>query len=677
MKRLEWLSRELLIVGLIALGMLVGAKAVAAPPGAPQAQQLSVPDATRWFVYADRLTGRNYAAAIRGLREVGARQIVLHHWAWQTDSPLGDALPQFIADGKANGISFCLHIDANTFGPAPHDKALDTMLDRAVALGIVDGAYIDGCEAFRGAGLTTPEANHFAYAQRVKDKLGLTGKRCYVEASSWQYCYSQVWALGTIDQRPEDQASLSRQVAACSAKIASCADAAQPWSRYGRSFGWLGPAIDISRPMASYPPEEYAEAWTAARRANAWVHMQVTLEWLSRTDPDSVAIRQLIAREEAARASRPVWGVDSARTPSGVVSPPPAPPVVPPVVPPPQPPTSDGPWKVLGVETPPVWATQGITADAVVMDRAYGLHDAIGGAIRIRVGGTPDRPKVYDCRLATFTESVVIEADWVVVVGGRIEGVRAGPGLSVRASNVAIRDVEVTGGARQTTSAISIGGTEAKPVTNVVVMDCKVHHNGSPASTWPTLGDEDHHGIGVGAFTNHVWIVGNELYHNSGNGVQINAGTAARAGTLHSVFVLDNDVYANKQDGLWCKQATDVWFVGNRVWDTLPSRSSPMGSGIGAQYGPVRLRIIGNRISQCATGIYIASKNDGSQEGLLIEGNDIRGLVPVPPIPGVGADWQPGAGVLIADGAGVTVRGNTIDATPKVRVIRGTATVTE
>ena len=60
-----------------------------------------------------------------------------------------------------------------------------------------------------------------------------------------------------------------------------------------------------------------------------------------------------------------------------------------------------------------------------------------------------------------------------------------------------------------------------------------------------------------------LWVVDNQLYRNSGDGIQINAGGPGVTGTTHHIYVGRNTAYGNKQTGFWVKHATDVIFSQN------------------------------------------------------------------------------------------------------------------
>jgi len=201
------------------------------------------------------------------------------------------------------------------------------------------------------------------------------------------------------------------------------------------------------------------------------------------------------------------------------------------------------------------------------------------------------------------------------------------PGIVIKGESICVRGVEVTGGPMRTTSAISVYGSAAKAASEIVILDCWVHDNGTPGPWTDATPDEDHHGIGIGAYSNVVRVVGCRLDRNSGDGIQINAGTLALLGTIDDVIVEGCSADDNKQAGFWAKASQNVTFRGNTVRNSRGSASNPDGAGMGAQYGPINVRFVGNTIADCRTGFLVGSRSgpggSGPGTGIVIEGNTI------------------------------------------------------
>jgi hypothetical protein len=142
-------------------------------------------------------------------------------------------------------------------------------------------------------------------------------------------------------------------------------------------------------------------------------------------------------------------------------------------------------------------------------------------------------------------------------------------------------------------------------VEQIVVWDNHIHHNGDVNADY----DQDVHGLAVGKLTNNIWILDNEMHHNSGDGVQINSPNGQDGGgNSHHIYVGRNTAHHNKQTGFWCKQASDVIFSQNISYAHRPSNSSG-GAGMGFQYGPERIWFLFNEIFDCEEGIASGSNS--------------------------------------------------------------------
>jgi hypothetical protein len=142
--------------------------------------------------------------------------------------------------------------------------------------------------------------------------------------------------------------------------------------------------------------------------------------------------------------------------------------------------------------------------------------------------------------------------------------------------------------------------------SDVVIWDNKVHDNGDVNAAF----DQDRHGIHIGERVSRVWVIDNEMWRNSGDGIQISARTRAAQPQTHHIYVGRNVSHHNKQNGFWTKQAVDVIFSQNTSYGNRPSPSS-MGVGLGFQYAPEYVWFLFNHVYDSDFGI-----GTGSDSGL-------------------------------------------------------------
>ncbi|MGD9367450.1 MAG: right-handed parallel beta-helix repeat-containing protein [Desulfobacteraceae bacterium] len=166
---------------------------------------------------------------------------------------------------------------------------------------------------------------------------------------------------------------------------------------------------------------------------------------------------------------------------------------------------------------------------------------------------------------------------------------------------------------------IGIGGRDGSVISDIVLYNNLIHDNGNVNADF----DQDVHGIAVGG-ARYVWVVDNEMYRNSGDGIQINGSTTS----THHIYVGRNISHHNKQNGLWSKDAADVIFSQNTSYEHHAGNSS-LGAGIGWQpgggssaTGPLRLWVIFNRSFGNDYGIQPGS---GTQASVVVLGNVLYG----------------------------------------------------
>lgn len=201
---------------------------------------------------------------------------------------------------------------------------------------------------------------------------------------------------------------------------------------------------------------------------------------------------------------------------------------------------------------------------------------------------------------------------------------------------------------------VSIVGGDTSSATNFLIYDDVIHDNGDVNAVF----DQDVHGIVVGSRVNNLWVVDSQLYGNSGDGIQINAGAANQA-TTHHIYVGRNVAHHNKQTGFWSKQAVDVIFSENLSYAHRPSNSS-YGAGMGFQYAPERVWFLFNHIHDCDIGIGGSSDNGlGFGQSSFFIGNVIHNIHTTGTFAGTTA-WS-SAAIMLAGGVQRHVLNNTID----------------
>jgi hypothetical protein len=230
---------------------------------------------------------------------------------------------------------------------------------------------------------------------------------------------------------------------------------------------------------------------------------------------------------------------------------------------------------------------------------------------------------VSQANRAVVTNRWEIKASYLIMenllfadADGNLSGGQLGsPTILAPAHYIALRDSEVTGNLGD--GGVGVVSWENSFIDHIVIYRVKVHDNGDYHAAF----DQDCHGILVGAYASYVWVLENEMYLNSGDGIQI--GGRDTTNPPNHVYVGRNRSHQNKQTGFWVKNALDVFFSENEAYGHVPSGSSP-GAGLGWQYDSDRVWFLFNNIHDNTIGIAGGSSDATSGSEIYVIGNTIR-----------------------------------------------------
>ncbi|MCU7845545.1 MAG: hypothetical protein KZQ93_17080 [Candidatus Thiodiazotropha sp. (ex Monitilora ramsayi)] len=241
---------------------------------------------------------------------------------------------------------------------------------------------------------------------------------------------------------------------------------------------------------------------------------------------------------------------------------------------------------------------------------------------KLTVNGTASSP-VYirgtnDTNRAVLKQKVVVEGSYYVIeyIDGQWDNSSYNGKLHLTGDHGVVRYGDFRGDTNGCVGGVHIDSG----ASYTVLYQNNIHHAGDVnAST-----DQDCHGTRVSPNVNNLWILENEYSYNSGDGVQINAGSSGND-SIHHIYLGRNKAHHNKQTGLWTKQARDVIFSENEVYGHVSSGSS-MGEGLGMQYAPDYVWFIFNSIHDNESGIRLASDSGGTGTEHFIVGNEFYNI---------------------------------------------------
>jgi len=171
-----------------------------------------------------------------------------------------------------------------------------------------------------------------------------------------------------------------------------------------------------------------------------------------------------------------------------------------------------------------------------------------------------------------------------------------------------------------------IGATGASNPTinvvgdNMVIYNCEIHDNIREVNI-------DCHGVQVGNYAEHVWIVDNHIYNNGGDGIQACHG--CDPGPRY-VYIGRNDFHGDLENAVDLKYASDVIISENKIHGYRHSSSTGIVSPIviGSDGAPTRVWVMFNEIYDATKGIRIEEIDDLWIIGNLIYDIDEAGIIP-------------------------------------------------
>ena len=136
--------------------------------------------------------------------------------------------------------------------------------------------------------------------------------------------------------------------------------------------------------------------------------------------------------------------------------------------------------------------------------------------------------------------------------------------------------------------------------TDIVIYRNKVHDRGDTRARF----DQDAHAISPGQGSRRIWILENEAYRNSGDGVQVNPYPyESGRGTISSVYIGKNRIGPTNQSGIGIKMGKDIIVSENEVFGNSAASFNP-GPCVGYQYGSENVWFLANNLHDCTIGIF-------------------------------------------------------------------------
>jgi hypothetical protein len=162
-------------------------------------------------------------------------------------------------------------------------------------------------------------------------------------------------------------------------------------------------------------------------------------------------------------------------------------------------------------------------------------------------------------------------------------------------------------------AAVVAGGS------NVVIYGNEIHNNGDPLAT----AELDIHGIKFDTGTNRLWIVDNNIHHNSGDAIQLGNAVSAEP-WAQFIYIGRNTLHEDRENAVDVKQARDVFISQNLAYG-YRSSSSSAGETFVTHSNPERVWVLGNFVTASNQGIVCTGAN-----GYFVVGNVITNIAHAP-----------------------------------------------
>jgi len=252
----------------------------------------------------------------------------------------------------------------------------------------------------------------------------------------------------------------------------------------------------------------------------------------------------------------------------------------------------------------------------------------------------------------------LVDSTYVIMENMDFNG-GAGGAIGIRGQNsnhISVRNSSIQNKAFQGNSAgVSIVPALGGTVNDIVIYNVSFKSLGDYTSTV----DQDFHGVGPSLWNRdsntslyNVWLLDSYCYRISGNCIQPNGGNWTNSGQyLHHIYAGRNVSHDGRQAGFWTKQARDVVYSQNTIYNNRQKGAQP-GDGMGYQYGPDNLWYIYNHIYNCNYGIRQSDTSaSSSSSSSYIIGNVIHDIHPESlPNYNPNDSWRPGTAISLWHG---------------------------
>jgi len=195
------------------------------------------------------------------------------------------------------------------------------------------------------------------------------------------------------------------------------------------------------------------------------------------------------------------------------------------------------------------------------------------------------------------------------------------PHQSSTLDHVVVRNCEFSGPGTLAGFSAVIGtfGEPGNRFNNIVIYKNEIHHFGVND---PSSQENDYHGIAVGSFTDHTWVLENTVHHNGGDSIQVGTASTDDPNRANYVYIGRNTFHDDRENAVDIKEANYIYVSENTMYG-YESTATSEGGVVIAHNNPNDVWVINNKVSDAVYGLISTGSSNTYFIGNLISNTDV------------------------------------------------------
>lgn len=299
-------------------------------------------------------------------------------------------------------------------------------------------------------------------------------------------------------------------------------------------------------------------------------------------------------------------------------------------------------------------------------------YDATPVPVNAISSGTANAPTLYSLTgRPEIVGTLNVSCSYCIIDGAKVNG-----NVSLNGNHIVFRNSEVYGYMPGGNSVVVLASGN-----DIVIYRNHIHNNGNMDLNV----EHDVHGVSASNGTKQVWVLENEIHHNSGDGIQVGHGHTP--GATDGIYFGRNSCYANKENCVDFKIVSNT-VVSENVMTDYPGGDAGGGGGVAIvlHYCSQNTTIQNNTVTNSVVAVSVASLLSTCPNSVRpVESRIISNTFNMISSQAV-QQWDPGNRIFVENNtisnvpvgvdltncaSGSTVRGNTFNNVPTPTVFSG------